>query len=898
MKPLLILMMVAISLLLSDNKTLGQARQKVTINEAWKFHKGDLKKAALAGFDDSDWTITNLPHTWNTSDHMDEKPGYYRGAGWYRKTIRWDSIYQNRQIFLYFEASNQVTQVYVNGKPVGKPHVGGYTSFARNITPYMNSNQDNLLAVKVDNSHNPDIVPLDADFTFYGGIYRDVYLVAAQPVHFDVLNMGSKGVFISTPQVDSSRARIMTRSTVLNEKDQPAVVTIRHRLLDDRDQMVASTHKQVRLNPGEKHHLADSSMTIEQPGLWSPEDPALYTMISSIESESGKIMDQVKNPVGFRWFRFDAKTGFHLNGKPLKLIGSNRHQDYPGYGNALTDEMHRHDMRMLKDMGINFLRVSHYPHDPAVLEMCDRLGFIAIEEIPFINEITMTDRFMENSTRMLREMIRRDYNHPSIVAWNTSNETSIRLDREKRERSEKGYEQYKEQLRDDLAKLNRIAKEEDPSRYTMAVHCCGLERNVELDLHQADIIGYNQYWGWYTGEMEEVAGFFEDFRKQDPEHPFILSEYGAGADPRIHTYNPRRFDFSVEYQTLLHQAHYWAIQADPHITGSAIWNFADFMVEYRGDAVPHVNSKGITTLDRRPKNAYYFYKTVLSGEPYVVLPSKLWDKRSGRPDEPGLTYSTQPVEAYANVEQAELFLNNKSLGVKKFEHHKTVWQVPFNEGANLLELRAVKDGKTLKDFLTIDFLMQPYHLRDTSFPFKEIAINVGAHFYFIDESKNDCLWIPDKPYEKGSWGHTGGKMYLRDFEEVVGSNRNILGTNIDPIYQTQRYGLKGYRFDVPDGRYEVTLHFSELLSGWLLEQYLDHEEDGVTKDQYQRVFTVKANNKPLLTGLDIAAHYGANRAVKKEFIVDVKDGKGLKLDFNASHSVPILNGIQVRRVYP
>jgi len=898
MRILWVIMMTAFVLHLTSHHVTAQARYQVTINEAWKFHKGDLKHAALESLNDSNWTTTNLPHTWNTSDHMDEEPGYYRGPGWYRKTLRWDSLYQNRRIFLYFEAANQVTQVYVNGKKVGKPHIGGYTSFARDITPFLKAGTNNLLAVRVDNSHNPDIIPLDADFTFYGGIYRDVYLIATRAVHFDMLNMGSKGLFISTPEIDSNRARIKIRGTIVNQQDHPSTITLHHRLIDDDENRVASLQKKIRLDAGQTYRFKDTSLSINNPRLWSPSNPNLYTMVSTIEDESGRAIDRVQNPMGFRWFRFDAKTGFHLNGNPLKLIGSNRHQDFPDYGNALSDEMHRYDMNRLKDMGINFLRISHYPHDPAVIEMCDRLGFIAIEEIPFINEITMTDRFMENSKQMLREMIRRDYNHPSIVAWNTSNETSIRLDREKRERSPEKYQQYKEQLRDDLAELNRVAKEEDPTRYTMAVHCCGLERNVELDLHQADIIGYNQYWGWYTGEMEEVAGFFKDFREQDPEHPFILSEYGAGADPRIHSYQPRRFDFSVEYQTLLHQAHYRAIQDDPHITGSAIWNFADFMVEYRGDAVPHVNSKGVTTLDRRPKNAYYFYKTVLSEEPYLVLPSRLWDKRSGRPDSAGLTHSTQPVEAYANVQQAELFQNNKSLGVKTFKHHKAVWQVPFNDGSNLLELRAVEDGKVIKDHLTIDFLMQPYHMKDTSFPFKEIAINVGAHFYFIDETKNDYLWVPDKPYEKGSWGYTGGKMYLRDFEEVVGSNRNILGTGIDPIYQTQRFGLEGYRFDLPDGRYEVTLHFSELLSGWLLERYLEEEEEGVTQDKYRRVFRVMANNKALLTDLDIAGHYGTNRAVVKEFIIDVKDGQGLQLDFKASHSVPVVNGIQVRRIYP
>ena len=884
-------------ILISAATAPAQNRQKTTINTGWKFYKGDTVNASAPGFNDQHWQRVNIPHTWNSEDHMDEVPGYYRGPGWYRKKLRIDPSMKDKRIFLYFEASNQVTKVYVNGEQVGQPHIGGYTSFSYDITPYLEPEGDNLLAVKVDNSHNKNIIPLEADFTFYGGIYRDVYLVATHPVHFE-MNMGSNGIFIQTPRVDSNNALVSIRGSAYNETENEHELTISHEITAPSGKEVARYNTEMTFQPQAETEFSQHQLRITEPRLWSPENPHLYTVTTTLKDPSGKILDQVNNPLGLRWFRFDPDTGFHLNGKNYKLIGSNRHQDYPGHGFALKDHMHRYDMKKLKEMGINFLRVSHYPHDPDVLEMCDRYGFIAIEEIPFINEITLNEEFMENSKRMLREMIRRDYNHPSIVAWNTSNETSLRLAGKKDELSEEGYQTYVQQLKEDLAELDRVVKQEDTTRYSMTVHCCGLERNIKLGLHQADIIGYNQYWGWYFGEMDEVGGFFEDFRKQDPEHPFILSEYGAGADPRIHTYEPRRFDFSVEYQAKLHQVHYRAIKNNPHIVGSAIWNFADFMVEHRQDAMPHVNSKGITTLDRRPKNAYYFYKTVLSDEPYIVLPSKLWDKRSGRPDRQGARYSTQPVEAYANVEKGELFLNNESLGVKEFDKHTATWQVPFRDGNNLLEIRAQKNGKTIKDFLRIDFQMQPYHMKDSLFAFDEIAVNVGSHFYFIDEARNDYIWVPDKPYEEGSWGYVGGKMYLRDFEEQVGSSREIIGTDIDPIYQTQRYGLDEYRFDVPNGRYEVTLYFSELISGWFLEQYLEHTEKDIDAEDYQRVFSVEANGQPLLTKINLAEHYGANKAITRKWVVEVKDGEGLRLNFEGIKDVPVVNGIRLRKMHP
>lgn len=855
----------------------AQPRNKQSINESWKFYKGDIPEASGKSFDDSKWEKITLPHTWNIDDIQDDPYGWYRGAGWYRKALNIDPWMIGKRIYLCFEAANQVTSVYVNGTKAGVDHIGGYTPFKFDITDMVKVGSDNVIAVKVDNSYNENITPLLADFVFYGGIYRDVSLLITDNLHFDVLNSGT-GIFITTPNVSEQEATISIRCDVQSDATRKIAASIEHTIIDSQRNKVTSVSQKVKTNPGEKQSVQAKVMSVKNPQLWGPENPYLYAVISEIKDDKGNVIDRTENPLGFRWFSFDKDKGFFLNGKHIKLIGTNRHQDYINYGNALTRDMHLHDMQMIKDLGTNCLRISHYPHDPVVLEMCDRLGLIAFEEIPIIDWITQSEEHLENCKKQISEMIRRDYNHPCIVSWNSSNETNIMRPPKM---IDNDFNRYERDLSTFLHELDKHIKQEDNTRYTMVVLCGNIEHNFKTGFHAADVIGYNKYEGWYENDIKNIWNILRSFKQIDPDHTVILTEYGAGADYRIRTFEPTKFDHSVEYQVAYNKEHLKAVKALDFVSGSTIWNFADFYSEGRGETQPHINNKGIVTLDRRPKDSYFYFKTILAETPYVSIPSQLWKTRSGREDNLNAGTCTQPVEVFANTPQVELFLNGRSLGVKNIVEYCATYDVPFVNGSNLLELKSPQGDVSLKDFLRVNFKVQPFDLKSKSLPFDEIAVNVGSHFYFINDAKNDYLWLPDQPYQKGSWGYVGGEKYLRkDQGGLVGSRDNIWQTeNEEPVYQTQQRALEGYRFDVPKGNYDVTLLFTEF----------DKEAD--------RIFDVFVNKQLVLENFDVFKQFGRNTAVSKQFSVSVDDENGLIVSFNAKKGEPILNGIIVRKVY-
>lgn len=855
-----------------NSLTINAQRLQETINGFWKFYKSDAPDAFQINFDATNWATVNLPHTWNTEDIHDDDPGYYRGTGWYRKNLSLDSLYINKSVFLYFEAANQVLELFINGQSVGK-HVGGYTSFCFDITKYVNIPGKNIIAVKLDNAHHKDIPPLDADFNFYGGIYRDVWLISTDKVHFDLLNFGSNGIFIETPKVTAESAEVNIRGAFVNENKEKVNVRLENIIKDQTGEVIAKTEQNFQVAPG-KTEFTQEQILIQTPNLWSPESPYLYTLETRLlDANSNKILDLVKNPLGFRWYHFDAENGFYLNDKPYKLVGTNRHQDLLGQGNALSNEQHDNDMMQLKEMGINFLRISHYPQDPRVLEACDRLGFIASEEIPLINEITVSQAFADNCRHRLREMIRRDYNHPSILIWNLSNELTLRRNVATRGMSNKEIAEYDIQLTFLIKSLDSLARSEDPARYTMTVGHGDLQAYERLGLNSiTQLVGYNLYYGWYEPDLQGFEKFCAEFHKLHPDVPLFITEYGAGADPRIRTFEPKRFDFSVEYENLFHEYHIDVILRVPYILGSNVWNFADFYSEFRGDAVPHVNNKGLVGLDRKPKDTYYLYQAILRKDPIVTIASKGWSLRAGTPVKADENFCVQPVIVYSNQPEVELFLNGQSLGKQKVENYKTSFNAPFVNGKNLLEAQSDQ----VKDVAEIEFQLLPYNLEDPSITFYQIAVNCGSHFYFNDD-ENKTIWLPDQAYREGSWGYLDGKHYMRS-ESLLGSARNILNTENDPIFQTQRQELSGYRFDVPDGRYEVTLYFSEL------------------QNKQDRTFGVKINEQIILSKFNMIQEYGAFYSISKRFVVDVTDGQYLNITFDKINGEAVLNGIMIRKL--
>ncbi|TBN03699.1 DUF4982 domain-containing protein [Hyunsoonleella flava] len=864
MKKILSLLVFAIAV----SSYAQQVRHIETINESWHFHKGVLDKPFTndAG---TVWEKVTIPHSWNTEDILDDKAGYYRGEGWYKKTMEIPQVYENQQVFLLFEAANQVTSLFVNGKEVGEDHIGGYTTFALDITSALKAGK-NEIAVKVENAHNDEIVPQSADFSFYGGIYRDIQLIITKPVHFEVANLGANAIFIRTPEVSETSASISVQSKIVRPKK--GTFYVRQSLFDAKHTLVKTVKSKSSFGKD-----VFGEFSIANPNLWSPETPYLYKLVSEIVDKKGNVYDRVENPVGFRWFNFDPKKGFSINGKPTKLIGTCRHQDFLGKANAVSDEIHRNDMKLLKDMGSNFLRIAHYPQDPAILEMCNKLGFVATLEIPFVDKAAANEAGKQNSIKMLKEAIRFNYNNPSIVAWNLGNETTMKA-------PDKLGEAYTKHFVSTHEALAKTIKEEDQTRYSYSVFFREPAYQDRLGIRFTELVGYNKYYGWYVQELEDIDKNLRSLVARslelDPDKPFILSEYGGGADPRLRSYNPTRFDFSVDYQFLLHKYYMKTILDMPEISGANVWNYADFQVEHRKDAVPHINNKGLVSATRKKKDVYYWYQALLKKTPFLAIASKSWNKRSGIADAKNGTYATQPLTIVGNGNDVELFLNGTSLGKKVFEFSTTTFEVPFVDGQNLIEVISEKDGKRLKDVAFIDFNLIPKYLKSNTNPFEEIAINVGSYCYFIESDNMDYLWMPDKAYEKGGFGYVGGEFLKHPSKRrnAIGTDVSVKGTENDPIYQTQRIGIEAYKFDVPNGTYELSLLLAELK----------------TKDQ--NVMDILVNDKAIWTNLNLKKEYGNDRGVAKRFLITVENDKGITVNFKAKEGQTRLSGIKLRRV--
>lgn len=837
-------------------------RVKMSLNEEWEFRFAD------AGEDS--WQEVSIPHTWNAKDAFDETPGYRRTVGWYRKDLNLQPK-QNKKYILLFEAANQTAEVYLNGQLAGQ-HKGGYTAFTIDATPYLKTGQANELRVKVDNRHDENIPPLRGDFNFYGGIYRDVWLLELNPIHFDFGDYASSGIFVTTPEVSEASATLRVEGNLRNSTGDAAKARIVNRLMDPDNKEVAVKERQLEVgSEGEVTSFSEGFEAIKNPKLWHPDHPYLYTLEIEIIHD-GSVVDQITTPVGFRWFRFDADSGFYLNGERLKLMGVNRHQDYKGKGNALSNARHVADVKLVKKSGSNFLRTAHYPQDPAVLEACDRLGLLVSMEIPLDHEITDSPAFYENTVRMQREMIRQFYNHPSIIVWAYMNEMLLGRNWE-RDRK------HIQKITDFARELEQVTREEDPARYTMIPNHGAFDIYHKAELTEIPmLVGWNLYFGWYESELEGLGEFLDHHHKVLPDKPTLITEYGAGSDPRIRSLEPLRFDFSIEWQNRFLQSNLRQVMERPFVAGAAVWNLFDFGSESRRDAVPTINSKGLMTFDRKPKDSYYLFQSWLKEEPFVRIGSKEWTNRVGKAYQEEPKVSVQKVQVYGNTGSSELFLNGESLGEKEFKNHVAEWEVPFQQGRNLLQSAAESEGKTIRDQSKINFDIYSPSVSGTAGEFKDIYINTGSNFYFVDED-NGIVWHPDTAYETGFWGFKGGKIYSPR-NRGIGTDTGILGTGRDPLYQTQRIGVKEYLFDVPPGTYEVELHFAAL------ENKNDSEPDH---------FDVLINDKLFLEDLNLAEAYGSRRAIIKKIMTDTgKDG--LKILFKPETGQASVNAIGIRKI--
>lgn len=828
-----------------------------SLNDGWSFRLPGNEK----------WTPVSLPHTYNEDAYRTND--YYRGQGEYRRILAIPSLDPGRRYFLRFDAANKAAALSVNGRDV-LDHAGGYSAFCCDVTDVL-ENGDNEIRVTVDNSRS-DIAPLSADFTFWGGIYRDAWLISTPLQHFDLCDDATQGVYVTPADVSEKSAKLNVRCRIANDAATSAKMELKLTLRDAGGNVVADKTRDVRLKSGEYATVEAVLPAVSNPELWSPEHPYLYTLTAEVvDKGSGKTVDEAVAPVGFRWFSFDGGKGFRLNGRPYKLRGINRHQDLAPVGVAVDDEAHRRDMRLLKDLGCNFVRLAHYQQDDAVLQACDRLGLIVWEEIPVVNMVPDTEGFDDNSEKNLEEMIRQHYNHPSVMMWGYMNEILLRAPGD----NSPEWPAARDRIISLANRLERKLKDEDPSRASvMAFH--GTERYNDIGLGISDVQGWNLYQGWYGGDLTEFEKYLEKQHRLFPDRSLIVSEWGAGSDRRLHSSRPEPFDFSIEYQQKYIEHYLPYMEKNDYISGGAYWNFIDFNVAERQESMPRFNNKGIFYNDRTPKDVAYYFKSMWRADIPVVHIAV----RDRGPVVCGDDVPT-PVKVYSNCPEVELSLDGVSLGTLPTSNCNAVFEVKLPRGVSSLVATGKKDGKTATDATTV-----------TRRPLPELgagetlAVNVGSGCDFTSGIDGQT-WLADMEYVPGRWGHLDGRKHSVTSE--------IFDTYDTPLFQTMMEDMTGYRIDAPRGRYEVELLFTDTNRSGNNSPYLLGHGGNTGADGDAVRMSVEICGKTVDADFSPSRFSGFQTAVRKKYIVDNPDG-AITVRLTPLSGKTALSGISVRKL--
>ena len=595
---------------------------------------------------DGTTTTVDLPHTWNARDGQDGGNDYWRGTCIYRTHFAAPQFNTaSHQVWIQFDGVNASAHVVLNGSPVCN-HDGGYSTFRANITELLRD--ENELTVEVDNSKNDRVYPQKADFTFYGGIYRDVSLMVVSKNHFTLDYFGGPGIRI-TSTVQGADASVQ----VTTWHDGEGEVSIE--LLDAAGNTVATGKG------------SDITLTIFNAHLWNGvKDPYLYSCKARLVV-NGTVEDETTTRFGVRSFKVDPKKGFFLNGKSYPLHGVSRHQDRKGVGNAITRKMHDEDMALIRELGCNTVRLAHYQHDQYFYDLCDKYGMVVWAEIPYISEHMPNGR--ENTISQMKELIEQNYNHASIVCWGVSNEITIST-------------KDKKDMLDNHRQLNDLCHEMDKTRLT-TLACYAMCGPFNRSAHITDMVSWNLYLGWY------VPGFILNdlwmgfFHLCFPNRPFGYSEYGAEGMPNLHSTHPHRGDHTEEYQAKYHEYMLRCFKRHPWMWATHVWNMFDFAADARDQGgEPGMNHKGLVTFDRKTKkDSFYLYKAWWSDEAFVHICSKRFVERTG---------STATVKVYSNQSTVALYVNGNKVGEQTGEHVFT-FKVPLN---GELHIQAVAGDRT------------------------------------------------------------------------------------------------------------------------------------------------------------------------------------------------------------
>ena len=582
-----------------------------------------------------------LPHTWNALDGQDGGADYWRGIGVY--TIELPEPTEGKKQYIELQGANHVATVYCNGRELGT-HKGGFSTFRYDLTPAMQP-EGNVLTVVVSNAKS-DVYPQSADFTFYGGLYRDVQFIEVSDAHFDLLKDGSDAVFV-TPRCSG-----LTRVDLFPVNAEGGLV---HVALKDADGNVvasgdadAAVHTVVKLN-------------VKNPHLWNGmEDPYCYTCEATLLMGE-EIADVVEVTYGYRGFHVDPNTGFWLNGKNVPLHGVSRHQDRQDKGWAISKADHEEDCALIKELGANTIRLAHYQHDQYFYDLCDKTGFVLWAEIPFISQFIPSDEAYENTMIQMTELIAQNYNHPAICFWGISNEITISGE--------------SEALYQNLCDLHALCKQLDPSRLTTMAQVSMVPMNSE-HVYITDVLSYNHYFGWYVGDVEDNGPWMDEFHALNPDRCLGISEYGAENILSWHTAEPDNHDYTEEYANHYHQEMLKTFATRPYLWSTHQWNCFDFAADARNEGgVQGRNNKGLITYDRKTKkDAFYIYKAWWNPEPMVFVSGGRFADRA--PEE-------RNVIIYTNCEEVTLVVNGVEVATKKAQDHMVTFEnVELKDGAN------------------------------------------------------------------------------------------------------------------------------------------------------------------------------------------------------------------------
>ena len=670
-------------------------RQIYNFNTKWGFSKEALEAPTTMP---ERWNWVNIPHTWNNIDGQDGGNDLYRGTAFYAKELEKMDLPKADRYFLEIQGANSSAILYINGKKLAN-HDGGYSTWRVDITDALEDK--NLFVFEVDNSQNDRVYPQNADFTFYGGIYRDLNIIAVSESHFDLEYYGTPGIKV-TPEVVGKDAKVEVEVFVKNEKETQKLV---YTLKDAEGNVVA-----------EKETPASetvASFEIENVHLWhGKKDPYLYTAEVCLKDEE-EVLDNVSARFGCRTFEIHPENGFILNGEEYPLRGVSRHQDRWVIGNALLKEHHDEDMDLICELGATTIRLAHYQHDQYFYDLCDERGMVVWAEIPYISTHMPNGR--ENTISQMKELVVQNYNHPSIIVWGLSNEITMHGDSD-------------EDLRENHVILNDLVHEMDKTRLT-TMACVSMCSMDDPYVQIPDTVSYNHYFGWYGGDTSQNGPWFDEFHAKYPNIPIGCSEYGCEA-LNWHTSDPQQGDYTEEYQAYYHEELIKQLYTRKYMWATHVWNMFDFGADSRNEGGENgQNHKGLITFDRKyKKDSFYAYKAWLSDEPFVHICGKRYVDR---------VEETTKVTVYSNQPEVELFANGVSLGKQTCPEHFFYFEVP-NTGETTL-VAVAGDCKDESFIRKVEVFNEEYRLKEKGAILNWFDVTAPEGYYSLNSKIEDIV---------------------------------------------------------------------------------------------------------------------------------------------------------------